>query len=253
MSVLSDLVTAIASGAVEVIDLTAPLSAQTPILKLPEPLGQTWRFGLQEISRYNEAGPAWYWNNITTGEHTGTHLDAPIHWITGKDGADVSQLPARRLIAPAAVLDFSAEATANPDFLLERKHIDAWQKQHGPLPKGGWLLFRTGWSARAQDEDKFLNAGRTPGISVECAKWLADTAPVLGVGVETVGTDAGAAHSFDPAFPCHSYLMGNDKYSLTQLRNLALLPAVGAVIVASPLPIVTGSGSPARVLALVEH
>src|ERR1043166_6599189 len=83
MSVLTDRVTAISSGAVEVIDLTAPLSAQTPILKLPEPLGQTWRFGLQEISRYNEAGPAWYWNNITTGEHTGTHLDAPIHWVTG--------------------------------------------------------------------------------------------------------------------------------------------------------------------------
>src|SRR5215467_2386811 len=122
MGVLTELVAAIASGAVEVIDLTAPLSAQTPILKLPEPLGQTWRFGLTRISRYNEAGPAWTWNNITTGEHTGTHLDAPIHWITGKHGADVSQLPPRRLIAPAAVLDFTAEATADPDFLLEVKH-----------------------------------------------------------------------------------------------------------------------------------
>src|SRR5213075_1267974 len=117
MSVLADLVAAIASGAVEVIDLTAPLSAETPILELPEPLGQTWRFGLQEISRYNDAGPAWYWNNITTGEHTGTHLDAPIHWITGRDGADVSQLPVRRLIAPEAVLDLAAETAKNPDFL----------------------------------------------------------------------------------------------------------------------------------------
>ena len=95
MSVLTDLVAAISTGAVEVVDLTAPLSADTPILKLPDQFGQTWRFGLTEISRYNEAGPGWYWNNITTGEHTGTHLDAPIHWITGKDGADVSQLPAR--------------------------------------------------------------------------------------------------------------------------------------------------------------
>jgi kynurenine formamidase len=253
MSVLADLVTAIASGAIEVIDLTAPLSAQTPILKLPEPLGQTWRFGLQEISRYNEAGPGWYWNNITTGEHTGTHLDAPIHWITGKDGADVSQLPARRLIAPAAVLDFSAEATSDPDFLLERKHVDAWQAKHGPLPKDGWLLYRTGWSARSQDEDKFLNAGHTPGISVECARWLADTAPVIGVGVETVGTDAGGAHSFDPAFPCHSFLLGNNKYGLTQLQNLARLPATGAVVFVGPLPIVGGSGSPCRALALVEQ
>src|ERR1041385_1634969 len=157
MSVLSHLVAAISSGAVEVIARTAPLPAQTPILKLPEPLGQTWRFGLQEISRYNEAGPAWYWNNITTGEHTGTHLDAPIHWITGRHGADVSQLPARRLIAPAAVLDFAAETAEHPGFLLEIKHVEAWQKQHGPLPNGGWLLYRTGWSARAHDEAAFLN------------------------------------------------------------------------------------------------
>src|SRR5437762_9147532 len=152
MSVLTDLVAAISSDAIEVIDLTAPLSSQTPILKLPDPLGQTWRFELSEISRYNEAGPAWYWNNIKTGEHTGTHLDAPIHWISGRDGADVSQLPARRLIAPAAVLDFSADASANPDFVLEIKHVEAWQKQHGPLARGGWLLDRAGWDARGCDE-----------------------------------------------------------------------------------------------------
>ncbi len=253
MSLLASFVDAIASGAIEVVDLTAPLSAETPILKLPEPLGNTWRFGLSEISRYNETGPAWYWNNITTGEHTGTHLDAPIHWITGRDGADVSQLPARRLIAPAAVLDFAAETANNPDFLLEVKHVLAWQERNGPLPKGGWLLYRTGWSARAHDEDAFLNGGHTPGISPECAKWLAETAPIQGVGVETVGTDAGAAHSFSPAFPCHSYLLGQDKYGLTQLQNLAKLPPSGAVVFVGPLPIVRGSGSPCRALALVER
>src|SRR6476620_2183571 len=110
MAVLSDLVAALSEGSVEVIDLTAPLPAQTPILTLPDQFGQTWPFALTEISRYDERGPAWYWNNITTGEHTGTHFDAPIHWVTGRDGADVSRLPARRLIAPAAVLDFAAEA-----------------------------------------------------------------------------------------------------------------------------------------------
>jgi len=253
MTLLASLIDAISSGAIEVVDLTAPLSAETPILKLPEPLGNTWRFSLSEISRYNEAGPAWYWNNITTGEHTGTHLDAPIHWITGRDGADVSQLPARRLIAPAAVLDFAAETAKNPDFLLEVKHVLAWQERHGPLPKGGWLLYRTGWSSRAHDEASFLNAGHTPGISPECAQWLAETAPIQGVGVETVGTDAGAAHSFSPAFPCHSYLLGHDKYGLTQLQNLAKLPPSGAVVFVGPLPIVRGSGSPCRALSLVER
>jgi len=123
MSLLTDLLRAIDSGTVEVVDLTAPLSSKTPILTLPERFGQTWPFALTEISRYNDAGPAWYWNNISTGEHTGTHFDAPIHWITGKDGADVSQVPVKRLIAPAVVLDFAAQASADPDFLLEREHV----------------------------------------------------------------------------------------------------------------------------------
>jgi len=90
-------------------------------------------------------------------------------------------------------------------------------------------------------------------MSVACARWLANQAPVIGVGVETVGTDAGKAHSFDPAFPCHAFLLGAGKYGLTQLANLAGLPPTGAVVIAGPLPIVHGSGSPARVLALVER
>ncbi|MBO0870425.1 MAG: cyclase family protein, partial [Micromonosporaceae bacterium] len=186
-------------------------------------------------------------------EHTGTHLDAPIHWVTGKDKADVSQIPARSLIAPAVVLDLTAHAQADPDFLLEVEHIKVWEAEHGPLPAGGWLLYRTGWDARSHDQAEFANEGHTPGISIECARWLAEQAPIQGVGVETVGTDAGAAHSFDPPFPCHSYLLGQGKFGLTQLQNLATLPPVGAVVIAGPLPIVHGSGSPARVLALVER
>ena len=257
MSVLSALAEAIRSATVEVIDLTAPLSPSTPILKLPEPFGNTVSFALHEISRYDERGPAWYWNDITTGEHTGTHFDAPVHWVTGRNGQDVSQVPLTRLIAPAAVLDLTAQAAADADFLLEVDHIKEWESQHGALPEGGWLLYRTGWDARSHDQDTFLNANETgphtPGVSVECARWLAQEAPVIGFGVETVGTDAGAAHSFDPPFPCHSSLLGADKYGLTQLQNLALLPPQGAMVVVSPLPITGGSGSPCRALALVER
>ena len=257
MSVLSALAEAIRSATVDVIDLTAPLSSSTPILKLPEPFGNTVPFTLHEISRYDERGPAWYWNDISTGEHTGTHFDAPIHWVTGRDGQDVSQVPLTRLIAPAAVIDFTAQAAADADFLLEVGHIKEWESQHGALPAGGWLLYRTGWDAWSRDQDTFLNANETgphtPGVSVECARWIAQEAPVIGFGVETVGTDAGAAHSFDPPFPCHSSMLGADKYGLTQLQNLALLPPQGAMIIVSPLPITGGSGSPCRALALVER
>jgi kynurenine formamidase len=253
MTALTSLLADLAAGQIEIVDLTAPLSERTPVLQLPPPFANTQRFALREISNYDERGPAWYWNDIQTGEHVGTHFDAPIHWVTGKAGRDVSQVPARELIAPAVVLDLSARASQDPDFLLQVEDVEAWQRQHGPLSQGGWLLYRTGWDSRAQDEARFLNANETgphtPGISVECARWLAGQ-PILGVGVETVGTDAGAAHSFDPPFPCHSFLLGAGKYGLTQLANLAKLPPTGSVLVVAPLPIVRGSGSPARVLAL---
>ncbi|MHA6795764.1 cyclase family protein [Pseudonocardia bannensis] len=256
MSVLQDLLEALRSRRVEVVDLTAPLHPGTPILQLPEPFANTIPLRLEEISRYDDRGPAWYWNDIHTGEHTGTHFDAPVHWVTGRDGEDISQVPAERLVAPAVVLDFAAESAKDPDFLLEISHVRAWEAEHGPLPDGGWLLYRTGWDARSEDAAQFLNADEngphTPGISAECARWLAEETPILGVGVETVGTDAGGAHSFDPPFPCHSFLLGAGKYGLTQLQNLARLPATGAVVITGPLPIVGGSGSPARVLALVE-
>ncbi len=257
MTALTSLLADLGAGRVEVVDLTAPLSERTPVIQLPPPFANTRGFALEEISRYDDRGPAWYWNNISAGEHVGTHFDAPVHWVTGKDGLDVSQIPPARLVGPAVVIDKSAECAENPDFLLEVAHVEQWQREHGPLPAGGWLLYRTGWDARADDAAAFLNADETgphtPGISIECARWLAEQAPIIGVGVETVGTDAGTAHSFDPPFPCHAFLLGAGKYGLTQLANLALLPPTGTVLIAAPLPIVGGSGSPARALALVPR
>jgi len=256
MSVLTDLAAALTSGSVEVVDLTAPLSSTTPILQLPEPFGNTVPFTLSEISRYDDRGPGWYWNNFTSGEHTGTHFDAPNHWVTGRDKGDIASVPVARFLAPAVVIDRVAESQADADFLLEVDHVRAWEAEHGPLPEGCWLLYRTGWDARS-DQASALNVDETgphsPGLSVECARWLAEESPVQGLGVETVGTDAGAAHSFDVAFPCHTFLLGAGKYGLTSLRNLDRLPATGALLLAAPLPIVGGSGSPARVLALVER
>jgi kynurenine formamidase len=253
-SVLADLVAQVRGGSIDVIDLTAPLSEHTPVISLPAERGQAWPFRRQPISRYDEAGPEAYWNNIQLSEHTGTHFDAPVHWLSGRHLDDVSRVPPGRLLAPAAVLDLSEEAGADPDFLLRRDHVEAWQADHGPLPEGGWLLYRTGWDARGCDTARFLNDGHSPGVAPECARWLAQETSVIGIGVETVGTDAGRAGSFeDQPWPCHWYLLGADKYGLTQLRNLALLPPQGAVVIAAPLPIVGGSGSPARVLALVER
>lgn len=105
---LTGFVDAIVAGHLRVVDLTTPLSASTPSLVLPPPFVNLIDFSLEEVSAYNEPGPFWRHNNIHTGEHIGTHLDAPVHWITGRDGDDVSQIPVQRLIGHAAVLDLTA-------------------------------------------------------------------------------------------------------------------------------------------------
>ena len=248
----ADLLLGLASGRVQIVDLTAPLHEGTPIIRLPAERGQPWPFQRELISRYDEKGPHVYWNNLKLCEHTGTHFDAPIHWLTGKDFDDVSEVPVQRLVAPAVVIDLTAEA-GDPSFLLEQRHVEAWIAQHGPLPQGAWLLYRTGWSRRGGNADEFLNNGVTPGVHPLCAQWLAEQTQVQGIGVETVGTDAGQAGGFDPAYPCHWFFHGANKYGLTQLRNLHLLPARGAMLVVAPLPIVGGSGSPCRVMAIFDR
>lgn len=255
MTDLSNLAAQLLDGSIEVIDLTTPLHSGTPILQLPPEMGQTSSFELEEISAYDDRGPGWYWNNFRTGEHTGTHFDAPIHWITGRDKDDVSQVPAQRLVGPAMVIDKTAEVEADPDYCLTVEDIAAWESEHGKLGKG-WLLFRTGWSRHGDDPAAFANADdkgpHTPGVTPEAAKYLSES-DIMGWGVETVGTDAGQAFGFEPAFPCHAMTLGADKYGITQLRNLDKLPITGAVVIAAPLPIVKGSGSPCRVLALVSR
>lgn len=257
MADLLSLANDLASGKVEVVDLTSPLHSGTPILQLPPEMGQTATFQLELISNYDEKGPAWYWNNFHTGEHTGTHFDAPIHWVTGKDLDDVSQVPAKRLVGPACVIDKTAEVAANPDYCLSVDDIKAWESQHGAIPAGAWVLFRTGWSKYGDDAAAFANADEngphTPGITPEAARYFAEQTDILGLCVETVGTDAGGAFGFDPPFPCHTLFLGNNKYGVTQLRNLDRLPATGAIVIVAPLKIVKGSGSPCRVLALVAN
>jgi kynurenine formamidase len=257
MAQLGDLIAAISNGTVEIIDLTNKLTENTPSLTLPDPFPSPAPFALEEIARYDERGPVWRANDIHIGEHTGTHLDVPIHWITGREGRDVSQTPLPRLVGPAVVVDFSAEAAADPDFLATVDHFKAWQAHYGDFPENGWLLVRTGWAVHSQDAEKFINADsegmHTPGFAPECARWLAEETRISGVGVETMGLDAGRGHSLEPEMPMHWYLLGNDKYGITSLQNLDRLPVTGAVIVVAPLPILGGTGSPARVLALVER
>lgn len=247
----------IADGRIRVVDLTQTLKPSTPVIQLPPPFAPSDPFRISEISHYDERGPAWYWNNIACGEHTGTHFDAPAHWVTGQHYADgyTDTVSVQRFVAPAVVIDCCKEAAADEKFLLEPRHIEAWEAKYGRIPDGAWVLMRTDWSKRQGDPAKFLNmkedGPHVPGPSAAAVRFLVQQRSVNGWGVEAVGTDAGQAFAFEPAFPAHHLMHGANKFGLASLCNLDQLPPTGAVLITPPLKIEKGSGSPLRVLALV--
>ena len=256
MDTLAQLAEDLATGRVTVIDLSQPLHPGTPVIELPPPFAASPGVSIETISKYDDDGPAWYWNTIRMGEHTGTHFDAPIHWVTGKDLPDnaCDTIPPQRFVGPACVIDVSDEVARDDDFLLEPEHVTSWESTHGRIPPGAWVLMHTGWSRRT-DPASFRNARddgpHSPGPSTAAVELLANERDVLGFGVETIGTDAGQAGGFDPPFPCHTIMHGAGKLGLASLCNLDRLPPTGSILVAAPLKLVGGSGSPVRALALV--
>jgi kynurenine formamidase len=247
--ILDSLLEALRDGSVEAVDLSHTLSSSTPMIELPEPFANAPGFSLQELAAYDERGPAWRWSAIHGAEHQGTHFDAPVHWVTGRHGRDLSQIPPADLIGPAVVIDRTVAVEADPDYLLTVEDV----RGLGPLPDGAWLLYRTGWGRRIADPAAFVNESHWPGVEVECARWLAEETPIRGFGTEQVGIDAGQAFLFDPPFPCHHYLLGAGKFGLASLGNLERLPGRGAVLVPAPLRIEGGTGSPTRAIALVPR
>ena len=255
-NVLDRFANALAAGEIETVDLTHTLDPDFPVIVLPPEFGQCARFRTEVVSQYDERGPAWYWQNFSCCEHTGTHFDAPVHWISGKDlpDASVDTIPAHAFVRPVCVLDCSTECAADEDFLLTPEFIRDWETGHGEIPAGCWVLMRSDWSKRTGAA--YLNlredGAHSPGPSADAVKFLIEERDIVGFGTETVGTDAGQATHLSPPYPAHYLFHGAGKYGLQCLTNLDKLPATGAVLVCPPLKIKRGSGSPLRVLALVQ-
>ena len=255
-SLLAQMTMALAGGKLRVIDLSQTLEPGVPTIVMPPELGQSWPVRIETISRYDGSGPAWYCNNISFGEHTGTHLDAPIHWITGRylPHNSVDTMPPELMVAPACVIDCVAESAQDADFLVTVGFVEAWEARNGRIPAGSWVLLRTDWSLKRGMAYANLDktGAHTPGPDAELMRWLVNERDVLGVGTETIGTDAGQGGHLDPPYPAHHYLHGAGKYGLQCLARLNELPPTGAILIAAPLKIRDGSGSPLRVIALVE-
>lgn len=255
MSSLESLATDIASGAIKIVDLTHTLDPDFPVIILPPEFGQCARFRMEEISAYDHRGPAWKWHNLTLSEHTGTHFDAPSHWISGRDvpNGSVDEIPVEAFVGPVVVIDCSAGAAKDADFELTPNVIHQWEAEYGQIPKDSWVLMRTDWSKRSGEP--YLNmledGPHSPGPTPDGIRFLIDERNIRGFGTETVGTDAGQGSHYVPPYPAHYYLHGAGKYGLQCLANLDQLPPTGAMLMAAPLKIKNGTGSPLRVLAMV--
>lgn len=257
MTTLTDLAASLASGTIRVVDLTHTLDPDFPVIILPPEFGQCARFRMEEISAYDHRGPAWKWHNISMSEHTGTHFDAPSHWVSGRDVpfGSVDAISPENFVGPVVVIDCVAQSNANEDYEMVIDDITAWEKQHGIIPNGSWIMMRTDWSKR--QGAAYLNmredGPHSPGPAPEAIKFLIDERDILGFGTETVGTDSGQGSHAVPPYPAHYYLHGAGKFGLQCLSGLDQLPATGAILIAAPLKIKDGTGSPLRVLAMVDN
>ena len=253
---LNQLAVSLASGATKVVDLTHTLDPDFPVIILPPEFGQCARFRMEEVSAYDHRGPAWKWHNISMSEHTGTHFDAPIHWISGRDiaGGAVDEIDVSAFVGPVVVIDCSAGASSDDDFELRPEVIAEWEAENGLIPAGSWVLMRTDWSKKRGAD--YLNMAEdgphSPGPTPAAIELLLQR-DIRGFGTETVGTDAGQGMHYTPPYPAHYLLHGAGKYGLQCLNNLDQLPATGAILIAAPLKIKGGTGSPLRVLALVAE
>lgn len=257
MSGLNQLVSGLATGAVRIVDLTHTLDPDFPVIVLPPEFGQCARFRMEEISAYDHRGPAWKWHNISMSEHTGTHFDAPSHWISGKDvpNGSVDEIPVEAFVGPVVVIDCSKGTSENDDFELTPEVVANWESDHGRIPEDAWVLMRTDWSKRRGADYLNMRADgpHSPGPTPEAIRFLIEERNIRGFGTETVGTDAGQGAHYVPPYPAHYFLHGAGKYGLQCLANLDQLPATGAVLIAAPLKIKNGTGSPLRVLAMVTE
>lgn len=190
--------------------------------------------------------------DFAVSEHSGTHLDAPLHFAEGAAAAD--ELPLERLIGPAVVIDVAAASKGDPDYALTAADIAGAEAVEGLIPSGAIVLIRSGWSARWPDRKAYLGddrPGRTddlhfPGLSPEAAEALAARG-VDAVGIDTASIDPGP--SLD--FRAHRVLAAAGVPALENLTNLDRLPPRGAEIIALPMKIAGGSGAPCRVVAVL--
>ncbi len=222
-------------------DLTHTITPETPLYPgNPQP-------AFQPLRTYEKDG--YYANILTYAEHTGTHMDAPAHFVEGATFAN--DLPVERFFAPLAVIDISGRAETDPDAQVMPDDILAWEAANGPLPSGAFVAMNSGWDARIGDPEAFINADSDgvlhfPGFHPDATLLLVEERDITGIGVDTLSLDFGSSTDF----ATHITLLGSGRYGLEGLAALGTVPAAGGMIVVGGPKFMTASGGPSRVIAL---
>jgi len=209
----------------------------------------------QRAAGYTDQG---YWyeaGSFCSPEHGGTHIDAPIHFAADRDTLD--KVPVERLIGPAALIDVSKQAAADPDYQVRTEDFLAWEALHGPLPSGAIVLLRTGYGQFWPDRVRYMGTDERgeaavaklhfPGLSPEAASWLVSERSVHAIGLDTPSIDYGQSTTF----LSHRTLFAQDIPAFENLARLDELPAACFWVVALPMKIRGGSGGPLRAVAIV--
>ena len=231
----------LAKGFRDVHDLTHTFTPTTPVFPAFKPI--------QIMPKFSVAKDGFFANEITFDEHTGTHLDGPVHFVPGGTTAD--KLPADKFIAPLAVISIESKAAKNADAVVTVDDVLAWETQHGRLPAGAFVAMYSGWGSRIGNAGRFLNKDakgtmHAPGFSEEVAKFLTKERDIVGAGVDTLSLDIAAASKF----VAHLAFLGAGKYGVELLANLNAVPASGATIIIGGPKHEGASGGPCRVYAV---
>lgn len=232
-------VQAVPRGRPRYADLTHVFRAGSPVYTFDNPVRET----LVTIPANGFYAQQW-----TFAEHSGTHLDAPGHFIAGNRLAD--ELEPHELVAPIVVIDISARAATDPDAEVVPADLRAFERSHGRIPSGSIVAMHSGWETRIGDQDAYRGTDADgvyhfPGFGIDAVEWLLENRAIQGIGVDTLSQDNGPSTTF----PVHFAVLGADRYGLENLRNLATIPARGATAFVGLIPWEEGSGGPARVIA----
>ncbi len=204
-----------------------------------------------------EAGFYYAANNFCTAEHGGTHLDAPIHFAEGRRSTD--EIPIDQLVGPAAVVDVSAAAQADPDYRVTVNDFEAWEAEHGRIASGAILLIRTGWGERWPDRARYLGTALTgtqavpelhfPALHPDAARWLVSDRNIDALGIDTPSIDYGQSTLYET----HQVLYEANIPGLENVAALGRLPPTGAYVIALPMKIGGGSGGPLRMVGVIPR